>query len=50
MAKSLCKLKKKLLKGDIDRYIDLVRDPEYVCTKCGRVAGKEKRLCKPKAM
>ena len=50
MAKSLCKLKKKLLKGDIDRYIVLVRDPEYVCTKCGRVAAQKKRLCEPQPM
>jgi len=50
VAKSLCKLKKQLLKEDIEAYKALVANPEYLCSSCGRVAGKKKRLCEPKKL
>ena len=28
-------------------YKDLVKEPQYMCTNCGRVATSEKNLCKP---
>ena len=46
MGKELCK-KKKLLKKDVAAYMKYVMDPRYVCGKCGRVASKKKRLCRP---
>lgn len=45
--KKMCKLKKKLLKDDIDSFVELVNSPKYVCKKCGRVANDKDRLCKP---
>ncbi len=46
MPKSLCKIKK-LLKTDLDLYVEHVREPRYVCRSCGRVANKKKLLCEP---
>jgi hypothetical protein len=49
--KKLCKLAgKDFPEKHFDRYVDLVRDPAYVCVKCGRVAGADKNLCKPKKL
>lgn len=46
--KVLCKIcKDDCLKKCLDEYIDLVKDPKYVCKKCGRTAQKAKNLCKP---
>lgn len=42
----LCKLKDEL-KEDFNRYVRLIKDPRFVCLKCGRAANEEKRLCKP---
>ena len=28
-------------------YRKLVREPKFVCKKCGRVAAKPRNLCKP---
>ena len=44
MSKTLCKLKKEL-KKDMKTYTLLVNQPNFVCTKCGRVANKKKNLC-----
>ena len=44
--KTLCELEE-LLKKDLEAYKQLVKDGKYICRKCGRVANKEKRLCKP---
>ena len=30
-----------------DHYARLVRDPEFVCRSCGRVAAKKENLCCP---
>ncbi len=39
MGKTMCKEKKK----DSDKQ----KDGEFKCKKCGAVASKEKKLCKP---
>ena len=32
---------------DLNTYKELVRDPKFICRKCGRVAAKEENLCEP---
>ncbi len=34
-------------KSDPDRYAHLVKDPQYVCKSCGRVASGRENLCEP---
>jgi hypothetical protein len=41
---------KKKLKDGLDAYIELVRDPKYICLKCGRVSKYKKCLCNPKKL
>jgi hypothetical protein len=49
--KELCKVaSKKVLKHQLDDYIQLVSEPQFVCIRCGRVARSRKNLCKPKKM
>jgi hypothetical protein len=44
----LCELiKEDLPKQDPVRYNGLVRDPQFVCKSCSRVAGKKENLCNP---
>jgi hypothetical protein len=44
----LCKLtKKEFINTNLKEYSELVKNPKFVCTKCGRVAGEKKYLCKP---
>ncbi len=31
-------------------YKDLVRNPQYICRQCGRVAAKAENLCDPTTM
>lgn len=51
MAKTLCKrVKEDYLKENLKEYIKMVKEPKYICKKCGRVAEKEETLCKPKKM
>ncbi|WP_170253814.1 hypothetical protein [Acetobacterium paludosum] len=51
MAKTLCKrVKEDYLKENLKEYITMVKEPKYICKKCGRVAEKEEMLCKPKKM
>ena len=49
-SEKLCKLanKKGYLEENMKEYITMVEEPKYLCKKCGRVAKKEKQLCKPK--
>jgi hypothetical protein len=48
-SQTLCELieEKKYLKKHFEEYRELVRDARFVCRKCGRVAHREKNLCKP---
>ena len=44
----LCKLaKKEFMNKNLKEYLELVKSPQFVCTKCGRVAEGKKYLCKP---
>ena len=35
------------LKKNLEEYKEWVREPLYVCRKCGRVARRSRDLCKP---
>jgi len=48
--KRLCKWKEDDIKKKFDEFVSLVREPKFVCIKCGRVAEKKKRLHKPLAL
>lgn len=49
--KKVCKIcKGKFVQDNLDKYIEMVKDAEYVCKKCGRVAKDKKNICKPKNM
>lgn len=51
MGKKMCKLvKDDYLEDNLKEYIKLVKDPKFVCKKCGRAAKKEEMLCSPKKM
>ena len=45
--KLLCKWKKEAINKKFDEFCDIVRNPKFVCKKCGRVADKKKWLHKP---
>lgn len=46
--RTLCKLvKKDFLKKHLREYKELVKDPIWVCRKCGRAANNMESLCKP---
>ena len=42
----LCKVKKELLKHDLEEFKELVKSPNYLCKKCGRVSNEEQYVCK----
>jgi hypothetical protein len=48
--KRLCKWKADDIEKKMDTFIELVREPKYLCKKCGRVAEKKKWLHKPTAL
>jgi hypothetical protein len=48
--KKLCNWKPEDISNKFDKFSDIVRNPRFVCTKCGRVADKKKRLHKPVAL
>jgi hypothetical protein len=49
--KHLCKLvKKDYLKENLPDYIELIKNPKYICKKCGRVAVDKHYICKPVEM
>jgi ribosomal protein S27AE len=35
------------LKQHLEEYREWVREPRYICKKCGRVARRSRDLCKP---
>jgi len=37
-------------KKRVDEIEHLVKDPKFICRKCGRVADVDERVCKPKAL
>ena len=44
----LCKLaKKEFMNTNLKEYSELVKSPQFVCIKYGRVAGEKKYICKP---
>lgn len=44
----MCKIaKKEMPSKDPETYIELVSNPKFFCTKCGRVSSKKGMLCKP---
>ena len=51
MSKNLCEcVKKGLPKDNPKEYKKLVQDGKFFCKKCGRVANKDKNLCKPESL
>ena len=47
----LCKLTgDQLHQEKPDEYMGLVKDPQFVCKSCGRVAAQAKNLCSPVAL
>lgn len=48
--KSLCKLDKDDIANHFDEIILLLRQPEFICTKCARSSSTENMLCKPREM
>ena len=44
--KMLCKWKEDDIKKRFDEFSDIVKNPKFVCKKCGRVADKKKWLHK----
>ena len=45
--KELCKWKQEDISDKFEKFSDIVRNPKFVCEKCGRVAEKKKWLHKP---
>ena len=45
--KKMCKFDKKDIEKNLDTIIALVKNPKYICKKCGRVAVSKSNLCKP---
>ena len=45
--KTLCKVSKEGIKGDLDRLIEIVKKPKFICEKCARVSKRKKYLCHP---
>jgi hypothetical protein len=48
--KELCKWKRADYSKELPLLKRIVKDPQFVCEKCGRVADKKKRLCKPESL
>ncbi|MBT3391915.1 MAG: hypothetical protein HN413_16065 [Chloroflexi bacterium] len=49
--KTLCELKEEgVIKKEFKAYKTLVRNGEFVCQNCGRVARRKKNLCEAKRL
>ncbi len=46
-AKRLCKWKEEDIAKKFDEFIDIVKNPTFVCKKCGRVADKKNGCINP---
>ena len=49
-AKKMCAWKKKDVSKDFAKFADIVKNPKFVCKKCGWVATKKTYLHKPTAI
>ncbi len=45
--KTLCSWKRGKYEEKLDKLSALVRNPRYVCVRCGRAAADKDQLCKP---
>ena len=45
--KPMCRWKQGEISDKFDKYAAIVKNPKFVCKKCGRVAYKKKLLHKP---
>jgi hypothetical protein len=45
--KRLCKWKEEDITEKFDKFVKVVKNPTFVCKKCGRVADNKKLLHKP---
>lgn len=48
--KKMCEWKKKDVKGDFDKFADIIRNPKFICKKCGWVSTHKSYLHKPTAL
>lgn len=46
MAKTICDWKKSDLERHRDKLEALIRNPQFLCMKCGRAANTKKVLCR----
>ena len=46
----ICNWPKERIKTDLKLLKSIVRNPRYLCTKCGRAANKKQWLCKPASL
>ena len=48
--KKMCEWKKKDVSKDFKKFADIVRNPKFVCKKCGWVSTQKTYLHKPTAL
>jgi len=48
--RKLCKWKEDRLTENLAEFMEIVREPKFLCEKCGRVADDKKWLHKPIAI
>ena len=46
-SKHLCKWRPEQIAAQLPKFSRMVRQPRFVCLRCGRAAAKKKWLCKP---
>ncbi len=45
--KKLCKIKEKAVIKHRKEILEVIQNPEFLCTKCGRASSQKKFLCSP---